>query len=84
MELLGQYLSKYKDLTPPDASAKKALVALIHDVCGIHITEKAITIRYGGANIRCHPTERSEIARCAPRILHELQHTYNVRLSYLR
>ncbi len=84
MELASSYLAKYARLEPPQASTKKLLVQVIRDECGITLTERSVSLSRGGAILSCHPTERSELARCVPQILTLLQHEHNVRLSFIR
>jgi|GEM_PF-4193254 len=84
MKELQKYLQKYKNLTPPEASKKKVLIDAIRSECGITLTENDIALIGGGARLSCHPTVRSEIAQCAPRVLGVLHGEYGVHLAYLR
>lgn len=84
MEDLQKYLGKYQQLTPPEKSKKKLLISVIQDECGILLTEKAISLTRGGVIVSCHPTIRSELTQCVPRILSLLQHKHNLRLNFIR
>jgi hypothetical protein len=84
MKLLEKYLSKYKTLTPPQATKTKIIAQVIQDECGITIPHTNITMRRGGAIISCHPTVRSEVGRCIPQLLTVLQKEHNLRLSFIR
>jgi hypothetical protein len=84
MDTIFKYLSRYKNLTPPEASKKKIVIQVIQDECGIQITEKEIQIKREGVLLSCHPTVRSELTRCAPRVIHTLLKKHNVRISFIR
>ena len=84
MKELFKYLIKYKTLSPPHASTKKILVSIICDECGISLTEKSISFSRGGVHITCHPTVRSELVCCAPRILSILHREHNIHLAFIR
>ena len=84
MQELRSYLSKYLHLTPPEATKKKVLIDVIRKECGILLEEKEIVIVGGGVRLSCHPTVRSELARCAPQVLRTLHQEHNVHLAYLR
>jgi hypothetical protein len=84
MKELLTYLSKYKNLVPPQASKKKVLTALFRDECGVNISEKEIVLSRGGVHLKCHPTVRTEIAHCAPRILSILHKEHGLHFGYIR
>ena len=84
MEVLQQYLLKYKKLAPPQATKAKLIAKVIQDECGVSLDSETITVRRGGATLSCHPTVRSEVVRCVPRVLEVLQRDHNVRLSFIR
>jgi len=84
MEELQMYLEKYKRLAPPDRHVAKLVARVVRDECGVALDEAAVTLRRGGAFLTCHPAERSEVLRLAPRILDLLQREHQVRLSFVR
>lgn len=84
MDGILKYLKRYKNLVPPEKSKKKFLIQTIHDECGIVLTEKEITIRREGVILSCHPTVRSELTRCAPRVIETLLKKHNIRISFIR
>ena len=84
MEGIFKYLSRYKNLTPPNASAIKLLIETIHSEYGILLEESNITFKRGGVLLSCHPAVRSEVVRSAPTIISILYKKHNVRLSYIR
>lgn len=84
MHGLADYLNKYRNLEPPEASIRKVLCSVILSECGITLEPSSITIRNGGATISCHPAMRSELSLCVPEVLHTLRERHNVRLSFLR
>jgi hypothetical protein len=73
MQLLKDYLSKYKNLEPPEASAKRLFIQVVKDECGLEIEPEQVSIRNGNAFIQCHPALRSELRLCATRVLGTLQ-----------
>ena len=84
MEGLCSYLEKYKRLAPPERHVAKLVARVVRDECGITLDDAAVTLRRGGVFLTCHPTERSEVLRAAPRILDLLQREHQVRLSFVR
>lgn len=84
MEGLCTYLEKYKRLMPPERHVAKLVARVVRDECGIALDEAAVTLRRGGAFLTCHPVERSEVLRSAPRILDLLQREHQIRLSFVR
>jgi hypothetical protein len=84
MEGLLKYLSRYKNLTPPHASAKKIFVKTIQDECGITLAEEDVSVKKGGVVMSCHPTVRSELLRYAPYIIEVLHKKHNIRILYIR
>jgi hypothetical protein len=84
MDGLLKYLSRYKNLTPPHASAVKIFVKTIRDECGIILSDEDVSIKRGGVIMSCHPTVRSELLRHAPLIIEVLHKKHNVRISYIR
>lgn len=84
MEILQDYLSKYRNLTPPQASKAKLIAEVVLDECGIMLDCSDISIRRGGAVLSCHPVERSEIMRRVPVVLEVLQSKHNLRLAFIR
>lgn len=77
---LGNYLAKYRNLEPPQASVTRLLVEIVRDECGVTLEEGMVSIRNSTAFLSCHPALRSELRLCAPRVLAELQRR-GVRLS---
>jgi len=84
MEIVQDYLSKYRMLVPPQASKTKLVAEVVMDECGVMLEHTSITIRRGGVVLACHPTERSEIMRHVPVVLEVLRKKHNLRLSFIR
>ena len=84
MDSVVSFLAKYKNLTPPEESAKKIILETIKDECGINLKTKDVSMKQGGVFLSCHPAVRSELIRCVPRIISTLQKEHNIRLSYIR
>ncbi len=84
MDSVVTFLSKYKNLKPPEESTKKIILQIIKDECGLCLEKKDVSLKQGGVFLTCHPAVRSELIRCVPRILNTLQKDHNIRLSYIR
>lgn len=84
MEIVQDYLHKYRTLVPPQASKTRLVAEVVMDECGVLLEHSAITIRRGGVVLSCHPVERSEIIRHVPVLLEVLRTKHNVRLSFIR
>jgi hypothetical protein len=82
MQVLSDYLAKYKNLAPPEASAKRLLIDTVRSECGIALKDSEVSIRNNVAFITCHPAVRSELRLCSGRVLTVLQ-KQGVRLSKL-
>lgn len=84
MQNIFTYLSKYKNLIPPEESKKKIIIQSIQDECGIKVSKKEISLRGGGVTLTCHPTIKSELSQCAPRVINTLLTQHNIRISFIR
>lgn len=84
MDGILKYLKRYNNLIPPEKSKKKFLIQAVQDECGITLAEKEITIRREGVILSCHPTVRSELNQCAPRVIEALLKKHNIRVSFIR
>ena len=84
MEGILTYLSRYKQLTPPNKSKIKTFVVVVNDETGITLEEKEVSVKRSGVLLSCHPTVRSEVLRSAPRILTILNKKHNIRFSFIR
>ena len=84
MEVARNYLSKYSQLTPPQATRTRLVVEVIQDECGITLPIQHIEIRRGGVVLTCHPTVRCELMRHVPTVLEVLHKKHNLRLAFIR
>jgi len=84
MEELHTYLRKYQTLKPPQQSKIKLFLQVVYDECGITLTEKVVSLTRGGVSVRCHPTVRSELMQCAPKVLATLHKEHNIHLAFIR
>jgi len=83
MKELRTYLDKYKSLTPPEASISKIFLDVVYRECGLQLTTHHIRLVRGGVHLECHPTMRSELLTCAPRVLRILHKKHNVHLAFI-
>ena len=84
MDVVSKYLKKYKALAPPEGLKKKTVLQTIQSECGIQLNEKQLRFSGNGLFINCHPTIRSELRMCAPRVLRVLVEQHNLRLAFIR
>jgi hypothetical protein len=72
MRLVGDFLSRFKSLTPPDEAVKVALARLVGDIAGIPISKKDISLSRGTAFIECSSVAKSALRPMRGEILREL------------
>ena len=84
MDDLQAYLRKYLNLVPPEASKRKILSEVIYKECGIKLKEADITMSGNGVRVNCHPTVRSELARCTSKILSALHKDHGIHIAFIR
>jgi hypothetical protein len=64
MKSAGDFLSKFKNLTPPDDAVRKAVVVSVRRVAGVTLAQADITLSRGVAFVKC-----SSVAKSAIRVL---------------
>lgn len=72
MKLLGNLLSKYKDLTPPDDFKKEVISETIFRFAGFKVQKKDIELSGKMAYIKVSPAKKTELFLKKPLILKEL------------
>lgn len=72
MKLAGDFLSKFKSLTPPDDAIKRAVAEAVHNVVGIPAKKKDVTLANGIAFIDCSSVAKSALRTRRSEILKEL------------
>jgi hypothetical protein len=58
---ISDYLSKFKNITPPDKFVKDELVSVVKDVVGVDIEKGDIDVRNGTVFISTDPIIKNEI-----------------------
>jgi hypothetical protein len=61
MKALNALLERFKNLTPPDASIRKAVVQAVKEVCGIDLSEKDVSVNGQTISISIRPAARGEL-----------------------
>jgi hypothetical protein len=75
MEKVDLFLEKFKDISPPDESVKKEAVSIIHDVTGIELDTKQITVSRNQLRLEISPTLKSRIYMNKESIIERLSNT---------
>jgi hypothetical protein len=68
----GNFLSKFKNIVPPERSVKRALLSVLKNECGIVLKDKEIKVRGKMVYLSTSPAARSEIALQKSKILDAL------------
>ncbi len=72
MKPAGDFLSKFKSLTPPDDAIRRAVAQAVRSVAGVPIQKDAVTITRGIAFVECSSVAKSAIRAARGDILAEL------------
>jgi len=70
---IGDYLSKFKNITPPDKFVKDELVAVVKDVVGVEIEKDDIDVRNGTVFLSVDPIIKNEIFLRKKEVLESLR-----------
>lgn len=72
MKLVGDFLSRFRNLTPPDEAVREALARIARSVAGVPITKKEVSLSRGAAFIDCSSVAKSLLRVHRGEILREL------------
>ncbi|MDO8523851.1 MAG: hypothetical protein Q7R74_01330 [bacterium] len=72
MKSAGDFLSKFKSLTPPNDAVRKAVAKAVRAIAGVPVGEEAVTIARGVAFVECSSVAKSTIRSARGAILKEL------------
>ena len=72
MKLAGDFLSKFKSLTPPDDAVRVQVAKTVKMVAGIPVTKESITISRGVAFVECSSVAKSALRAVRGEVLKEL------------
>ncbi|MBV9349912.1 MAG: hypothetical protein JO026_04105 [Patescibacteria group bacterium] len=72
MKRAGDFLSKFQNITPPDEAVRSALARITHEIVGIPLSKKDVTISRGVAFIECSSIAKSALHLNRAAILSEL------------
>lgn len=72
MRLIGNFLARFKDLTPPHDSIKEALSRTLEETVGVPCTKDRVSIQNGVAHIRVSSVAKNTIQINRSHILERL------------
>ena len=72
MKLVGYFLDKFQSLTPPDGALKKSISTALHDVVGVTVPVKNISIQNGVAFVKTSSIVKSTIHLSRGKILESI------------
>jgi hypothetical protein len=75
MKQAGSFLSRFKNLTPPNDAVRQAVAAAVKGVAGVPITKKDVKVVRGVAYVTCSSVAKNAIRRTKIEIFEELQKT---------
>ncbi len=61
MKLASDFLSKFKNLTPPDDAVRKAIADSILRIAGVLLTKEQVSLSRGIAFLKCSSIKKSAI-----------------------
>ncbi|MBT3283013.1 hypothetical protein HN375_02555 [bacterium] len=70
---ISDYLSKFKNITPPDKFVKDELVAVVKEVVGVEIEKDSIDVRNGTVFLSVDPIIKNEIFLRKTEVLESLR-----------
>ncbi len=73
MKLLGGFLSRFQNLTPPNDAVKKAIIEVIKDVAGVPLKKEQVTISNDIVFLQCSSIAKSTIRVQRGQIFAELR-----------
>ncbi len=76
MRAISQFLSRYR-FEPTEALLRRAVVDAVFEECGIHISERSVSVRGDTAHLSLRPIERSEVFQHYQGVLTRLQSSSN-------
>ena len=72
MKKIGNLLSRFQNITPPDDAVRRAVAKVVSDVTGVRIQREDVVIQRGVAFVKCSSVAKSVIRGMRPAILEEL------------
>ena len=61
MKLIGDFLSRFKNLTPPSDSLRRAVARAVFDVAGVSVEKSDVFVAHGIAYVKCSSVAKSTI-----------------------
>jgi hypothetical protein len=74
MKKAGDFLSRFKNLTPPDAAVREAVAEAVSTVAGVPISKKNVSIAHGVAFVKASSVAKSAMRLRRADILEHLFH----------
>jgi hypothetical protein len=81
---ISDYLSKFKNITPPDKFVKDELVAVVKDVIGVEIKKDNIDVRNGTIFLSVDPIIKNEIFLKKAEVLESLREKLKIYKKTVR
>ncbi len=75
MKLVGDFLSRFQNLTPPNDALKVAVAKAVTAIAGVPVRKNDITLSNGVAFVRCSSIAKSTILVKRSAVLEEIFHT---------
>jgi len=72
MKRIGDFLTRFQNLTPPDDAVKKAVVDVVADELGVSIAKKDVYIKQNVAHVKTTSIIKNTLALNRGRILSAL------------
>lgn len=72
MKKIGNLLSRFQNMTPPDDAVRRAVAKAVVDVAGVKIKREDVTLQRGVAFIKCSSVAKSVIRSRRAAILAEV------------
>jgi hypothetical protein len=81
---ISDYLSRFKNITPPDKFVKDELVAVVKDVIGVEIKKDNIDVRNGTIFLSVDPIIKNEIFLKKAEVLESLREKLKIYKKTVR
>lgn len=81
---IGDFLEKFKNITPPDKFVKEELISAVKDVVGIAIEKDNIDVRNGTIFISVDPIIKNEIFLKKSEVMENLKEKLKIYKKTIR
>jgi hypothetical protein len=81
---IGDYLSKFKNITPPDKFVKDELVLVVKEIVGVEIEKGDIDVRNGTIFLSVDPIVKNEIFLRKAEVMENLKEKLKIYKKTIR